>query len=171
MRPSSITRLKAESSQIILRWSDNPSAPSLELPVEFVDEDNCEPILRTPRKIGEETPVTLVTKNYMVNGIVRFCRPDKNSYLITVSTQNMPDERFEPGYFRDPGSLAVDDFLTEEEEAKILESLQDSPRSLLGNSAIAAVSCAWVYPTQWLREGWVSVAAIGRQLLCPSLAT
>lgn len=123
MRPSSITRLKAEADEIFLRWSDTPFAPSLELPVEIVDENNCEPIIRTPLKIGEETPVTLVAKDYMVNGIVRFCRPDKNSFLITVSTQDVPDQLFEPAYFRDPGSLAVDEFLTEEEEAKILESL------------------------------------------------
>ena len=170
MQPSSITRLKAESDEIILRWSVNPFAPSLELPVEIVDGDNSEPVIRTPLKIGEETPVTLVAKNYMVNGIVRFCRPDKNSYLITVSTQDVPDEGFGAAYFRDPGTLVVDDFLTEEEEAKILESLQDSPRSALGHSPIATTVRALLPSPQSLGASWISLLRTARQLLCPSPA-
>jgi len=96
----------------------------------------------------------------MVNGIVRFCRPDNNSYLVTVSTQDVPDETFDIRYFRDPGSLAIDDFLTEEEEAKILESLQDAPRSVLGLSAVLGSVRAVLFPTR-------SLQAAGRQLLFP----
>jgi len=109
-----------------MRWSDTPSSPVLELPVELVQQDNSEPIVRAPLRVGEATPVTLLSKDYMVNGIVRFCRADKNSFLITVSTVGAP----EPTFYRDPGALAVDDFLTEEEEAKILESLRDSLPSM-----------------------------------------
>lgn len=119
----------AQSSQILLRWSDALSACALESPVELVDSDNPEPIVRAPRSVCEDTPVTLVASGYMVNGIVRFCRADKESYLITVSTCEISEDRFEMAQFHDPGALAVDDFLTEEEEAKILESLQDSFRS------------------------------------------
>lgn len=137
MSPSSITRLKAYSKEIILRWCDSLSASVFELPVEIVDEANCEPIIRAPLKIGEDTPVTLLAKDYMVNGIVRFCRADRNSYLITVATRDVSEERAEKAYFRDPGVLAIDDFLTEEEEAKILESLQDSSRSLAPDSALS----------------------------------
>lgn len=127
-----------ESSEIILRWSDTPFAPARESLVELVDSDNVEPLVRAPFRIGEDTPVTLVAKGYMVNGIVRFCRADKQSYLITVSTSGISEQQFEAAHFHDPGALAVDDFLTEEEEAKILESLQDSFRSQMRNSAVTA---------------------------------
>src|SRR5436305_9218407 len=132
MSPSSTTRLRAYSNKIILRWADSPTATALELPVEIVDEKDSEPIVRAPVKIGEETPVTLVADDYMVNGIVRFCRADRNSYLITVTTQDVSDERPGTVHFRDPGALVIDDFLTEDEEAKILESLGGSSRSSAG---------------------------------------
>jgi hypothetical protein len=96
--------------------------------------------VRAPRRVGEDTPVTLVATGYTVNGIVRFCRADKESYLITVSTCEISDDQLKTAHFHDPGALAVDDFLTEEEEAKILESLQDSFRS--HTSKFAAVSNA-----------------------------
>ncbi len=114
----------------MLRWADSPSASAFELPVEMVDENGFDPIIRASLNIGEETPVTLVAEEYMINGIVRSCRADRNSYLITVAIQDVSDKRSGTAYFRDPGALVLDDFLTEEEEAKILESLEDSSRSL-----------------------------------------
>jgi hypothetical protein len=128
MWPSTTTRLRADSNKIILRWADSPAAPALELPVEIVDEENSDPVVRVPFEIGKETRVTLLGTGYMVNGIVRFCRAEKNAYLITISTQDISEDRQERPHFRDPGTLVVDDFLTEEEEAKILESLQRSTR-------------------------------------------
>lgn len=136
MSAGSITRMLAQSSEIILRWSDTPFAPARESLVELVDSDGAEPLVRGPFRIGEDTPVTLVAKGYMVNGIVRFCRADKQSYLITVSTYGISEQQTEAAHFRDPGALAVDDFLTEEEEAKILESLQDSFRSQMRRTAL-----------------------------------
>ena len=139
MSPSIFTRLRALSSKIILRWSDPPSAPLAELPVEIVDEDNFEPIIRAPLKISEQTPVTLLTENFMVNGIVRSCRTDRNSFLLTIATEDLSAERLERAQFRDPGALVVDDFLTEEEEAKILEALQDSSPSAAKCSTLARI--------------------------------
>jgi hypothetical protein len=126
MHPSTSPSIPPVSDRIILRWFENPSAPAIELPVEVVDADHSELILRVSLKIGEQTPVTLLAKDYMVNGIVGLCRPDRNMYLITVATDDVSVEQVEGARFRDPGALVVDDFLTEEEEAKILESLQDS---------------------------------------------
>lgn len=154
MSASSITRQLARSGQIILRWSDTPSAPALELPVELVDSDNGEPTVRAPRRVVEHTPVALVAKGYMVNGIVRFCRADKEFYLITVSACEISEDRFEPAPFRDPGALAVDDFLTEEEEAKILESLQDSFRSQ------TRVATLWTAFVTAAAKGLSSVTAV-----------
>src|SRR3954454_3664369 len=98
MSPSSITRLREHSSKIFLRSADTSSVPAFELPVEIVEGDDSEPIIRAPLAVGEDTPVTLVANDYMVNGIVRFCRADRNSYLITITTQRSSDERSETGY-------------------------------------------------------------------------
>ena len=122
-----------------MRWADSPTATALELPVEIVDEKDSEPIVRAPVKIGEETPVTLVAEDYMVNGIVRSCCTDRNSFLLTIATEDLSGERLERAQLRDPGALVVDDFLTEEEEAKILEALQDSSPSAAKCSTLARI--------------------------------
>jgi hypothetical protein len=166
MRSSSITRLKAYSDEIFLRWAASPLDPGYELPVEIVSEDDSEPVIRAPLEIGEETPVTLVAKGYMVNGIVRFCRPDRNSYLITVATKNALEEHSEAAYFRDPGALAVDDFLTEEEERKILESLEGSSRSLAGDSEASAVFHLPAAPFRSLHSFLLFSMAAAERLFC-----
>jgi hypothetical protein len=66
----------------------------------------------------------------MANGIGRFCRTEDFISWITFADPRVPDEHTEAGYLRDPGALVVDDFLTEEEEAKILESLEGSSHPL-----------------------------------------
>lgn len=66
----------------------------------------------------------------MVNGIPRFASRDENGdgYLATAPTDLTltGHGQFEKVNQRDPGALVVDDFLTEEEEAKILDSLIDN---------------------------------------------
>lgn len=161
MSPSSFTSLRAHSNKLVLRWVDSPSAPAYEFPVEIVDENDSGPILRAPLNIEEQTPVTLVAEDYTVNGIVRSCLADRNSYLITVATQDVSDQLAGTAYFRDPGVFVLDDFLTEEEEAKILESLGDSSRSLDGDSGLFTVFRCLQH---FLHPG---VAAARRLLWCP----
>ena len=165
MCAGSITRLRAQSSGIILRWSETPSSPVLELPVEIVNEDDSEPIIRAPLKVGEETPVTLLSRDYMVNGIVRFCRADKNSFLITVSTAGAPEEQLNASFFRDPGALVIDDFLTEEEEAKILQSLQDSPPSRREDTSDSSLLRDSLSPLRLLRMGLLLLTGTANDLL------
>ena len=71
--------------------------------------------------VSELTHVHLIGKNYTGNGIIQSCRKEGNSYILTIlmTTELALPELPE----RDPGVFAVDDFLTEEEETKILESL------------------------------------------------
>ena len=81
-----------------------------------------ESFVRSGLWVPEETRVFLTGKDYTGNGIVRFCQEEGNSFVLTihiVSEYTTPD--LLPEY--DPGLLAVDEFLTEEEEAKILDSL------------------------------------------------
>ncbi len=161
MSASTITRLLAQSGQITLRWSDTPSGRALESVVELVDSDHPEPIVRAPRRVGEDTPVTLIAEGYTVNGIVTFCRADKESYLITVSTCGISEDQLETAHFHDPGAIAVDDFLTEEEEAKILESLQDSFRLQTGGRPRC---CELPAPVRPLGAGLFSVIGSAGEL-------
>jgi hypothetical protein len=124
MSAGTCTRFRVDSHHIILRYSHSAFAPALEFPVELVAENDKESILRVPIELGESTAVTLLAENYMVNGIVRFCRADTDAFLITVAKRVITDRQYETAFFHDPGPLGVDDFLTEEEEARILESLQ-----------------------------------------------
>jgi hypothetical protein len=165
MPPGTLTSFGAQSDQIYLRWFEAPSAPALELPVEIVEEEGPEPVFRVPLKIGEDTPVTLLGKNFMVNGIVRFCRADRNSYLITVATDEVSGERFERAQFRDPGALVIDEFLTEEEEAKILESLQDSSRSAAHDSVPATLYRQLVSSVRLGHTGLLFLTQAAKQLL------
>ncbi len=60
----------------------------------------------------------------MGNGIVRSCHQEGAAYILTVAMT--PDPAYvSPRQEFDPGILDLDSFLTEEEEAKILESLKD----------------------------------------------
>jgi hypothetical protein len=123
---SRITSFMQQSEALILRWADFPDSPSRELPVEMVDDLASESVIRVALRISEATPVSLLGPGYMVNGIVRSCRPEKDSFLVTIVANDESTFGNVLAFGRDPGSLLVDDFLTEEEEAKILEGLQDS---------------------------------------------
>src|SRR5205807_1454779 len=66
--------------------------------------------------------VFLIGNHYTKNGIVRSCHEEGDSFLLTIlidSEHSGPE--LLPEY--DPGLFGVDDFLTEEEESKILEGL------------------------------------------------
>ncbi|MFL6447414.1 MAG: hypothetical protein ACJ746_06955 [Bryobacteraceae bacterium] len=149
-----------------MRWSDSPSAPALELPGEVVDNSNSEPIVRVSLKINEQTAVTLLGKDFMLNGIVRSCRPEKDCYLVTVATDDVSGQRFEQAHFRDPGVLALDDFLTEEEEAKILESLEDRSGSRTNGSLLGTICHRLVSSVRLGQTGLLLLFPAAKPLLC-----
>ncbi len=110
------------AGQVLLRWSDNPKAPSQEEPVELIKADGSEPVLRSARAITEMTKVYLIQEENTRIGIVHSCRQQGNSYILTIRINDSPV--LEAGSEVDPGILAVDDFLTEEQEAEILRDLE-----------------------------------------------
>lgn len=78
----------------------------------------------------QETSVYIKTNSYSGNGIVTSATPEDKGYrvVIQLDREDMLNS-FSHSY--DPGVFALDGFLTEEEEAKILESLGDGYESEL----------------------------------------
>ena len=109
--------------QLFLRWSDHPDLPVREEPVEVIGCDLPELLIRSACRVSVDTEVFLVGSRDTQSGFVRACRSEGEGFLLAIhigSESIMP--KLLPQY--DPGHFAVDDFLTEEEEAKILESLK-----------------------------------------------
>ncbi len=89
-----------------------------------------EAVIRSACRVREDTPVQLIGKQYTGEGIVRSCREEGESFILRIS---MGADIMIPYISeRDPGVLAAEDFLTEEQEAKILEDLdRDVPRKAI----------------------------------------
>ena len=124
MSAATIASQAQGAGQCFLRWSDSPELPIREEPVEVIEVSSSEPVIRSALMISEGTKVFLIGSGYSGNGIVRSCQREGNSFLLTIriNTEYMQPE-LPPLY--DPGLFAVDSFLTEEEEAKILASLNN----------------------------------------------
>ncbi len=124
MSAATIASQAQGAGQCFLRWSDGPELPVREEPVEVVGVSSSEPLIRSALMVIEETKVFLIGSGYSGNGIVRSCQKEGNSFLLTIgiNTESMQPEL--PTAY-DPGLFAIDDFLTEEDEDKILASLNN----------------------------------------------
>jgi hypothetical protein len=110
---ATITGQVENSDQSLLRWSEDPASPLREEQVEVVRFCLSESVIRSALRIRENTSVYIIGKHYTGNGIVRSCREEGEGFLLTIRVETE----------HDPGIFAVDDFLTEEEESRILEGL------------------------------------------------
>lgn len=116
---------------LVLRWCEAPDSASREQIVQILQSRFQEAVIRSACRVREDTQVQLIGKQYMAEGIVRSCREEGESFILRIAMgadimipYTIPE--------RDPGVLAVDDFLTEEQEAKILEDLdKDVPRKAI----------------------------------------
>lgn len=105
-----------------IRWSIPADGSIQEEPVEIISEESTEATIRALSGLTEKTPVYIKGNSYTGNGIVESCTPEGQGHrvviqlvcnqMITVHSSQI-----------DPGVYSVEGFLTEEEEAKILESL------------------------------------------------
>lgn len=109
---------------LYVRWSEKYNVSLLEQKVALIRREGLEWVISCPVRILEKTQVYLTGDGAMGNGIVRFCRREGTAYMLTISMSVEPPF-IPPRQEFDPGILAIDDFLTEEEEAKILDSLKD----------------------------------------------
>jgi len=115
------------SDKVLLRWSDTPNSPSREEIVEILETDPDEAVIRSALKVSERTEVLLIGKDYSEMGVVRSCRQQGNKFIVTIQ-MGPAAEPFQRGSQVDPGVLAIDDFLTEEQEAQILNDLDEELR-------------------------------------------
>ena len=116
------------AEQLLLRWSETPNSQSREELVQIIEADLSEAVLRSALEVSEKTRVYLIGKQYTGNGIVRSCRCEGSSFILTIviGNENIPRP---PRSEIDPGVLAVEEFLTEEQERKILEEFEAEERS------------------------------------------
>jgi hypothetical protein len=126
---------------LFVRWSDKYHASPLEERVQLVRRDHVEWVVSSPVRIVEKTQVYLSGDWAMGNGIVRSCRREGATFLLTIAMTVDPSY-LTPRQEFDPGVLALDDFLTEEEEAKILESLKDEIPCSVMVQRIKALWCS-----------------------------
>ncbi len=123
MSAAAIAGPLGSTDQVVLRWSDNSELPVREETVEILESCFPESIVRSSLQVSEETYVYLIGKDYTGNGIIQSCRSEGNEFILTIlmtSDFPLPELSIKP----DPGVFAIDEFLTEEEELKILESLR-----------------------------------------------
>ena len=118
------SRFSDRPTRVVLRWFDHPGLPYLEESVEVLETRFAETVVCASREIPTETAVLLDGLHYKESGVVRFCRADGDRFVVTISIG--VDSRFDSmNAEMDPGVIAVENFLTEEQELKILKDLED----------------------------------------------
>jgi hypothetical protein len=114
-----------DSGQLLLRWSDGSSFASREEFVDVLSRQLSGIVVRSSSAIAENTPVCLAGAQYIANGIARSCRKDSNSFILGILIDT--ESKIHNTSALDPAIFSVDDFLTEEQEAAILENLDCAP--------------------------------------------
>lgn len=109
------------SDRVLLRWSERNS-PRREINVQVVETHASEAVIRCGLQLSEKTKVYLMGDKFTRTGIVRACRPDGAHFLLTIRA--LPDDfQASIGSALDPGVRSVENFLTEEQEQRILDAL------------------------------------------------
>jgi hypothetical protein len=108
---------------MLLLWSEEANSISRKEPVDVLETRLEEVVIRSARRVRESTQVYLMGKQYTGNGIVRSCRNNDNSFILTVQINE--DSLFARNSELDPGVFAVEDFLTEQQEAEILRHWEE----------------------------------------------
>jgi hypothetical protein len=120
---------------MLLLWSDETNSASRRELVDLLEARFEEIVIRSARKVPETTQVYLMGEQYTGTGIVRTLRTDDNSFILTIHVDEASPYRHNSEL--DQGVFAVDDFLTEQQEAEIL--------SYLENDINPAPYCASIY--------------------------
>jgi hypothetical protein len=106
------------AGQVLLLWTDTRDFASRKEFVDLLETHRDEAVIRSASTIRENTQVYLMGKQYTGNGIVSSCRQDDSSFILTIQIDD--NSLFRHSSELDPGIFAVEDFLTEQQEAEIL---------------------------------------------------
>jgi len=109
------------SGRALLRWSE-PGSPSREAVVQVVERHVSEAVIRCGLQLTKKTKVYLMGEKFTTMGTIRSCRHKGPQFLLTIRTSGT-DFTSSTASLLDPGILAVEDFLTEEQEEQILAGL------------------------------------------------
>jgi hypothetical protein len=123
----SASALSEDSDQLLLRWSEGSSSTSREEFVDVLSRQSSRIVVRSQSPIVADTPLYLAGKQYTVSGIARSCRKDAASFILAILIDK--ESRVQSVNRSDPGVFAIEDFLTEEEEAEILKNLDEDNRA------------------------------------------
>jgi hypothetical protein len=145
-----------DSDKLVLRWSESPHSPSREEFVQILEARMSEAVISIALRVDEKTQVYLIGKNSTESGIVLSCQPRGKEFIITVLL-NSAGPYPPTGPDIDPGILLVDSFISEEEEQRILDEIDEEiQRQQVGSLATAKA---------YLRDSRVeSTAALNRVL-------
>jgi hypothetical protein len=123
-----------ESDKLLLRWSEDAFSPSREELVQMLETRGSEAVISSSLSVLEKTEVFLIGKYSTESGVVRSCRPSGGKYIVTISIHsqkpNPPDI--------DPGLLALDSWMTEEQEKAILDQIEKE----IGNQQFRSLATA-----------------------------
>jgi hypothetical protein len=111
-----------DPDQVLLSWSDSPDSPKKQELGQIITVHASDAVIRSVAAITVNTTIRVTGKHYTGNGIVRSCVKSDTGYILTLTKSD--DLPFQ-GSKRDPGVVAVENFLTEEQEAQILKGLKN----------------------------------------------
>jgi hypothetical protein len=107
--------------QVLLSWSDSPDSPKKQELGQIITVHASDAVIRSAVPIMVNTTIQVTGKYYTGNGIVRSCTKENTGYILTLTqSDDFPSQ----GSNRDPGVIAVENFLTEEQEAQIHKGLK-----------------------------------------------
>lgn len=134
----------------LLRWFEGPRSNHREELVEIVDDHECQTVVRTSFELHPETKVSLITENYTEESVVQACQSEKTFFLLRLEArQHSRDARAAI----DPGLFSVNDFLTEDQEAAILEEVAEQVLLEQAVSGLGAGELADASPWQAIQPG------------------
>lgn len=109
------------SGRLLLRWSDFSVNASREEFVDIISRQASKMVVRSISEVVQNTRVFLVGKQYAASGTTRSCSKGGVSFVLAILIETESYLGSDSGW--DPGVVTVEDFLSEEQEARILDDL------------------------------------------------
>ncbi len=112
-------------NEIWLRWVDSAGCVHQVLAM-VLSADDTEAVLSTSTAFEQDAQVAVSVRDISVTAKVVACRADQENFIVII--QSLPCVHL-PESDRDPGVMAVDAFLSEEQENLLLEEMEREWRS------------------------------------------